>query len=74
MGWWRASGTPRSAGSTLSGRYAALSDTPGTLRRPGVWPGQDTRRILEEVGYSAPEIDALLASRAAEDTTAECSA
>ncbi len=65
---------PKVGKVTLSGPYATLSDTPGTLRRPGVWPGQDTRRILEEVGYSEPEIDALLASGAAEDTGAECSA
>ncbi len=35
-----------------------LSDTPGTLRTPPSKFGEQTREILEEIGYSAEQIDA----------------
>jgi crotonobetainyl-CoA:carnitine CoA-transferase CaiB-like acyl-CoA transferase len=52
----------------MAGLYFDLSDTPGTVGRPPIWPGQDTRRILAEVGYSPDEIEKLLANRVAIDT------
>lgn len=52
---------------TMSGLYFDLSDTPGKIWGPPVWPGRDTRRILAEIGYSADEIDKLLDSNVVED-------
>ena len=34
-----------------------LSESPGTLRTPSPKFGQDTRRILNELGYSQKEIE-----------------
>ena len=52
----------------MAGLYFDLSDTPGKIGRPPLWPGQDTRTILAEIGYSDDEIDKLIATGAAEDT------
>jgi crotonobetainyl-CoA:carnitine CoA-transferase CaiB-like acyl-CoA transferase len=54
----------------MAGLYFDLSETPGKIWGPPLWPGQDTRSILTEVGYTPDEIDKLLASGAAEDTSA----
>jgi crotonobetainyl-CoA:carnitine CoA-transferase CaiB-like acyl-CoA transferase len=54
---------------TMAGLYFHLSDTPGVLRGPPVWPGQDTGAILAELGYSAAEIATLTESGAVVDTT-----
>jgi crotonobetainyl-CoA:carnitine CoA-transferase CaiB-like acyl-CoA transferase len=53
----------------MAGLYFDLSDTPGKIWGPPTWPGQNTRQILAEVGYSPDEIDKLLASGAADDTS-----
>jgi crotonobetainyl-CoA:carnitine CoA-transferase CaiB-like acyl-CoA transferase len=53
----------------MAGLYFDLSDTPGKIWGPPAWPGQNTRQILAEVGYSPDEIDKLLASGAADDTS-----
>ena len=53
----------------MAGLYFDLSDTPGKIGRPPLWPGQDTRTILAETGYSDDEIDKLIATGAAEDTS-----
>jgi crotonobetainyl-CoA:carnitine CoA-transferase CaiB-like acyl-CoA transferase len=63
---------PKVGRITVSGLYAALSDTPGKLWGPAVWPGQHTRVILEQAGYDASEIEKLLETGVAEDTSAEC--
>jgi len=55
----------------MAGLYFDLSDTPGIIQGPPVWPGQNTRAILTEAGYSADEIDKLIESRAADDTSDE---
>ena len=55
----------------MAGLYFDLSDTPGRVWGPPLWPGQDTRRILDEVGYSHDEIEKLISSGAVEDTGAE---
>ncbi len=55
---------------TMAGLSFDLSATPGVIGRPPLWPGQDTRRILAEVGYSPDEIEKLLADHAAIDTGA----
>jgi crotonobetainyl-CoA:carnitine CoA-transferase CaiB-like acyl-CoA transferase len=52
----------------MAGLYFDLSDTPGKIWGPPLWPGQNTREILADIGYSADEIDKLLASHAADDT------
>lgn len=52
----------------MAGLYFDLSDTPGKIWGPPAWPGQNTRQILTEVGYSPDEVDKLLASGAADDT------
>ncbi len=53
----------------MAGLYFDLSDTPGKIWGPPAWPGHNTRQILGEVGYSPDEIDKLLASGAADDTS-----
>jgi crotonobetainyl-CoA:carnitine CoA-transferase CaiB-like acyl-CoA transferase len=53
----------------MAGLYFDLSDTPGKIWGPPAWPGQNTRQILAEVGYSPDEINKLLASGAADDTS-----
>jgi crotonobetainyl-CoA:carnitine CoA-transferase CaiB-like acyl-CoA transferase len=53
----------------MAGLYFDLSDTPGKIWGPPAWPGQNTRQILAEVGYSPDEIEKLLASGAADDTS-----
>jgi crotonobetainyl-CoA:carnitine CoA-transferase CaiB-like acyl-CoA transferase len=55
----------------MAGLYFDLSDTPGVIQGPPVWPGQNTRAILTETGYSADEIDKLIECRAADDTSDE---
>jgi len=37
----------------------ALADTPGKIKGPSPQPGQHTRQILKELGYSAQEIKRL---------------
>jgi crotonobetainyl-CoA:carnitine CoA-transferase CaiB-like acyl-CoA transferase len=54
----------------MAGLYFDLSDTPGRIWGPPLWPGQDTRRILDEIGYSHHEVEKLIASGAVEDTGA----
>ena len=44
---------------------ARVSETPAALRRPAPLLGQHTREILEEAGYTAAEIDALIERGAA---------
>jgi crotonobetainyl-CoA:carnitine CoA-transferase CaiB-like acyl-CoA transferase len=53
----------------MAGLYFDLSETPGKIWGPPAWPGQNTKQILAEVGYSPDEIDKLLAGKAAEDTS-----
>jgi crotonobetainyl-CoA:carnitine CoA-transferase CaiB-like acyl-CoA transferase len=53
----------------MGGLYFDLSGTPGKIWGPPAWPGQNTRQILAEVGYSPDEIEKLLASGAADDTS-----
>jgi crotonobetainyl-CoA:carnitine CoA-transferase CaiB-like acyl-CoA transferase len=53
----------------MGGLYFDLSDTPGKIWGPPAWPGQNTCQILAEVGYSPDEIDKLLASGVADDTS-----
>jgi crotonobetainyl-CoA:carnitine CoA-transferase CaiB-like acyl-CoA transferase len=47
---------------TMAGQLFDLSDTPGRVGRPPLWPGQDTRRILAEVGLTPEETEKLLAA------------
>jgi crotonobetainyl-CoA:carnitine CoA-transferase CaiB-like acyl-CoA transferase len=53
---------------TLAGLYFDLSDTPGVIQGPPVWPGENTRSIMRELGYSDEDIDQLIATGAADDT------
>lgn len=48
-------------GYNALGVQAKLSRTPGGARRAPPFFGQDTRSVLEDVGYGAEEIDRLLA-------------
>jgi crotonobetainyl-CoA:carnitine CoA-transferase CaiB-like acyl-CoA transferase len=52
-----------------AGLYFDLSDTPGVIQGPPVWPGQNSRAILAELGYSADEIGKLIESKAVDDTS-----
>ncbi|HEX4226244.1 MAG TPA: CoA transferase [Pseudonocardiaceae bacterium] len=54
---------------TMAGLYFDLSDTPGTVQRAPLWPGQDSSAILADLGYSGEEIATLIESGAVEDTS-----
>jgi crotonobetainyl-CoA:carnitine CoA-transferase CaiB-like acyl-CoA transferase len=53
----------------MAGLYFDLSDTPGVIQGPPVWPGQNSRAILAELGYTAGEIGKLIESGAVDDTS-----
>jgi crotonobetainyl-CoA:carnitine CoA-transferase CaiB-like acyl-CoA transferase len=53
----------------LGGLSFLLSGTPGVLKSGPVWPGQDSRKILSELGYTADDISKLLESGAVDDTS-----
>jgi crotonobetainyl-CoA:carnitine CoA-transferase CaiB-like acyl-CoA transferase len=48
----------------MAGLYFDLSDTPGRIWGPPLWPGAQSRSILAELGYSPDEIDKLVAAQA----------
>jgi crotonobetainyl-CoA:carnitine CoA-transferase CaiB-like acyl-CoA transferase len=52
----------------LGGLSFELSDTPGVIKGGPLWPGQDTRVILSELGYTPEEITKLIESGAVDDT------
>ncbi|HEX3964562.1 MAG TPA: CoA transferase, partial [Trebonia sp.] len=52
----------------LGGLSFQLSDTPGVIKSGPLWPGQDTRVILGELGYTPEEITKLIESGAVDDT------
>jgi crotonobetainyl-CoA:carnitine CoA-transferase CaiB-like acyl-CoA transferase len=53
----------------MGGLYFDLSDTPGVIQGPPVWPGQNSRAILAELGYTADEVGKLIESGAVDDTS-----
>jgi crotonobetainyl-CoA:carnitine CoA-transferase CaiB-like acyl-CoA transferase len=53
----------------MAGLYFDLSDTPGVIKGPPLWPGQDSRAILAELGYTPDEADKLIESGAVDDTS-----
>jgi crotonobetainyl-CoA:carnitine CoA-transferase CaiB-like acyl-CoA transferase len=62
---------PKVGRMKMAGLYASLSDTPGKIWGPPLWPGQNTRQILGELGYDDAKIEQLLAAGVAEDTAIE---
>jgi crotonobetainyl-CoA:carnitine CoA-transferase CaiB-like acyl-CoA transferase len=56
---------PRAGRTRALGLPVKLSRTPGKVSRPAPVLGQHTREVLGEFGFSAAEIDALVASGAA---------
>ena len=56
---------PRAGRTRALGLPVKLSRTPGKVSRPAPVLGQHTREVLAEFGFSAAEIDALVASGAA---------
>jgi crotonobetainyl-CoA:carnitine CoA-transferase CaiB-like acyl-CoA transferase len=52
----------------LGGLSFQLSGTPGVIKSGPLWPGQDTRVILSELGYTPEEITKLIESGAVDDT------
>ncbi|MGA8006953.1 MAG: CoA transferase [Burkholderiales bacterium] len=56
---------PRAGRTRTLGLPIKFSATPGRVARPAPTFGEHTREVLGEFGFSAPEIDALLASGAA---------
>ncbi|HEY6790264.1 MAG TPA: CoA transferase [Trebonia sp.] len=52
----------------MGGLGFRLSDTPGAIKGGPLWPGQDTRGILRELGYTPEEITKLIESGAVDDT------
>jgi crotonobetainyl-CoA:carnitine CoA-transferase CaiB-like acyl-CoA transferase len=56
---------PRAGRTRALGLPIKLSRTPGKVSRPAPVLGQHTREVLAEFGFSAPEIEALVASGAA---------
>lgn len=60
----------RAVGSMkISGLVFHLSDTPGVLQGGAIWPGQDSKSILAELGYTDPQITDLLTTNAVSDTS-----
>ena len=57
-----------------TGNPVKLSRTPASLRSTPPDFGSDTRAVLAEAGYSAAEIDALIASGAALETPRKAAA
>jgi crotonobetainyl-CoA:carnitine CoA-transferase CaiB-like acyl-CoA transferase len=53
----------------MGGLSFQLSGTPGVIKSGPLWPGQDTRKILAELGYSPDEVAKLIASGAVDDTS-----
>jgi crotonobetainyl-CoA:carnitine CoA-transferase CaiB-like acyl-CoA transferase len=53
----------------LGGLSFQLSGTPGVLKGGPLWPGQDTKVILAELGYTPEEIAKLIESGAVDDTS-----
>jgi crotonobetainyl-CoA:carnitine CoA-transferase CaiB-like acyl-CoA transferase len=53
----------------VGGLSFQLSGTPGVLKGGPLWPGQDTKVILAELGYSSEEIAKLIESGAVDDTS-----
>jgi alpha-methylacyl-CoA racemase len=62
---------PGTEGVDLLGVPVKLSRTPGAPAGPGPALGEHTRSVLSAVGYSDPEIDALLESGAAAEAAGE---
>jgi crotonobetainyl-CoA:carnitine CoA-transferase CaiB-like acyl-CoA transferase len=56
---------PRAGRTRALGLPVKLSRTPGKVSRPAPVLGQHTREVLAEFGFSAAEIEALVASGAA---------
>jgi crotonobetainyl-CoA:carnitine CoA-transferase CaiB-like acyl-CoA transferase len=56
---------PRAGRTRALGLPIKLSATPGKVSRPAPLLGEHTREVLEEFGFSRPEIDALIATGAA---------
>ena len=55
----------------MGGLGFRLSGTPGVIKGGPLWPGQDTRAILGELGYTPEEITKLIESGAVDDTALE---
>ncbi|HTU74853.1 MAG TPA: CoA transferase [Trebonia sp.] len=53
----------------LGGLSFRLSGTPGVIKSGPLWPGQDSRKILGELGYTEEEISKLLEAGAVDDTS-----
>lgn len=62
---------PKLGKMRVGGLYFDLSDTPGTAGRPAFIPGQDSRRILAELGYSDTDTEALIAEQAVGDASTQ---
>jgi alpha-methylacyl-CoA racemase len=62
---------PGTDGVDLLGVPVKLSRTPGAPAGPGPALGEHTRSVLESVGYSPEEVDALLESGAAAEAAGE---
>jgi crotonobetainyl-CoA:carnitine CoA-transferase CaiB-like acyl-CoA transferase len=56
-------------GLQMCGLYCDLEDTPARIYSGPIWPGERTRQILDEYGYSADETENLLDSGVADDTS-----
>jgi crotonobetainyl-CoA:carnitine CoA-transferase CaiB-like acyl-CoA transferase len=52
----------------MGGLNFRLSGTPGVIKSGPLWPGQDTKTILADLGYTAEEIGKLIESGAVDDT------
>jgi crotonobetainyl-CoA:carnitine CoA-transferase CaiB-like acyl-CoA transferase len=67
---WTASFQHRMVGKMkLGGLTFDLSGTPAALRGGPLWPGQDSKAILADLGYTDDEIAKLLESKAVDDTS-----
>ena len=61
-GWVTSYRHPIVGDMEVMGLLFDLSETPGVVQGPPLVPGQDTRTILEELGYDDERIDKLAAA------------
>ena len=60
----------RMVGQTkMAGLGFDLSGTPAVIKGGPLWPGQDSKKILADLGYTRDEIAKLIESKAVDDTS-----
>lgn len=61
---------PAAGELTMCGLAFDLSGTPGTIKSGPLWPGANSKEILDELGYGVDEIEKLIEANTVSDTSA----